>query len=149
MKDGTVHSESQATWCFLCPEKNTKSVENVQRQAASFVKSDYRRRSSVTTMLECLNWVSVASRRAEAKFVMLYRITNNLVDVTTSPLTSAPTRTRDNTHRYLQPFTRIEAYKHSFFPSTIKSWNKCTQQLVSKQSLSLNSFRRLLQSTPT
>ena len=128
-------------------EKNIKSVKNVQRQAARFVKSDYRRRSSVTTMLESLNWVSLASRRAEAKLVMLYRITNNLVDVTTSALTAAPTRTRGNIHRYLQPFTRIEAYKHSFFPSTIKSWNKCTQQLVSKQSLNL--FRRLLQSMPT
>ena len=62
-------------------------------------------------------------------------------------LTAAQTRTRGNTHRYLQPLTRIEAYKHSLFPSTIKSWNKCTQQLVSKQSL--DSFRRLLQSTPT
>ena len=31
--------------------------------------------------------------------------------------------------------------------NTIKSWNKCTQHLVSKQSL--NSFRRLLQSMPT
>ena len=82
-------------------EKHIKSVENVQRQAARFVKSDYRRRSSVTTMLESLNWVSLASRRAEAKLVMLYRITNNLVDVTTSTLTAAPTRTRCNTHRYL------------------------------------------------
>ena len=127
-------------------EKNITSVENVLRQAARFVKSDYRRRSSVTTMLESLNWMSLASRRAEAKLVMLYRITNNLVDVTTSALTAAPTRTRGNTHRYLQPFTRIEAYKHSLFPITIKSWNKCTQQLVSKQSL--DSFRRLLQSTP-
>ena len=127
-------------------EKNIKSVENVQRQAARFVKSDYRRRSSVTTMHENLNWVSLASRRAEAKLVMLYRITNNLVDVTTSALTAAPTHTRGNTHRYLQPSTRIEAYKHSFFPSTIKSWNKCTQ-LVSKQSL--ESFRRFMQSMLT
>ena len=73
-------------------------------------------------------------------------ITNNLVDVTTSALTAAPTRTRGNTHRYSQPFTRIRAYKHSFFRSTIKSWNKCTQQLVSKQSL--DSFRRHLHSVP-
>ena len=55
-------------------EKNIKSVENVQRQAAPFVKGDYHRPSSVTTMLESLNWVSLASRRAEAKLVMLYRI---------------------------------------------------------------------------
>ena len=62
------------------------------------------------------------------------------------------THSRSYTHQrqhtpLLSTFTRIEAYKHSFFPSTIKSWNKCTQQLVSKQSL--NSFRRLLQAMPT
>ena len=132
----------------LVHRKNINTVENMQGQAVRFVKSNYRRRhSSVTTMLESLNWVSLASSRAEARLVLLYRITNNVMDVTTSALSSAPTRTRCNTHRYLQPFTRIEAYKHSFFPSTIKSWNKFTQQLVSKQSL--NSFRRLLQSLPT
>ena len=93
------------------------------------------------------NWVSVARRRAKAKLIMLYRSTNNLVDVTTSALTAATTCTGGNTHRYLQPSTRIEAYKHYFFPSTIKTWNKCTQQLVSKQSL--DTFRRHLHSMPT
>ena len=140
--------ESASTVWDPSTEKNIKWVENVQRQAARFSKR--RRRSSVSTMLFRAwwsHWVSLASRRAEAKLVMLYRITNNLVDVTISALTAAPKRTRGNTHRYLQPFTRIEAYTHFFFPSTIKSWNKCKQQLVSKQSL--NSFRRLLQSMPT
>ena len=96
----------------------------------------------LTTKIESLNWVILASRRAEAKLVMLYRIANNLVDVTASSFIAAPTRTRGNTHRYLQPSTHIEAYKHSFFPSTIKSRNQCTQQLVSQQSL--GSFRRHL-----
>ena len=45
--------------------------------------------------------LGVPCEQAEAKLVMLYRITNNLVDVTTSTLTTAPTRTRCNTHRYL------------------------------------------------
>jgi hypothetical protein len=129
--------EYVSTVCNPPTEKNIKSVENVQRQAARFVKSDYRRRSSVTTMLESLKWVTLASRRAEAKLVMLYRITNNLVDVTTSALTAAPTRTRGNTHRYLQPSTCIEAYAYSFFPSTV----------VTKQSF--DSFRRHLHSMPT
>ena len=74
---------------------------HVQRQAARFVKSDYRRRSSVTTMIESLNWIIIASRQAEATLAMLYRIANNLVDVTTPAFTAAPTRTRGNTHRYL------------------------------------------------
>ena len=112
---------------------------------ATVVRS--HRRSSVTTKFESLNWVTLASRRAEAKLVMLYRIANNLVDVTASSFIAAPTRTRGNTHRYLQASTRIEAYTHSFFPSTIKSRNKCTHKLVSKQSL--DSFRRLLHSMPT
>ena len=107
--------EYVSTVCNPPTEKNIKSVENVQRQAARFTKIDYHRRSSVTTMLESLNWVSLASRRVEAKLVMLYRITNNLVDVTTSALTAAPTRTRGNTHCYLQPpSNRIEDYSPSF-----------------------------------
>ena len=82
-------------------EKNIKSLENVQRQAARFVKGDYRRRSSVTTMFESLNWVSLASRRAEAKLVMLYRITNNLVDEQhphSQPLLHAPEATHTATY---------------------------------------------------
>jgi hypothetical protein len=97
------------------PTEKQNICGELQRQAARFTKIDYHRRSSVTTMLESLNWVSLASRRAEAKLVMLYRITNNLVDVTTSALTAAPTRTGGNTHRYLQRPTHFEAYKHSFF----------------------------------
>ena len=85
--------------------------------------------------------------QAGGSLVMLYRIANNLVDVTTSALTAAHTRTTRNTHHYLQPSTHNEAYKHSFFLSTIKTWNKCTQQLVSKQSL--DSFRRHLHTMPT
>ena len=62
------------------------------------------------------------------------------------------THSRSHTHQrehtpLLTTFTRIEAYKHSFFPSTIKTWITCTQQLVSKQSL--DSFRRHLHSMPT
>ena len=100
----------------------------------------------VTTMIESMNRVTLVSRWAEAKLVILYRIAHNIVYVTTSSLTAAPTHTRGNTSCYLQPSTRIEAYKHSF-SSTIKSWNKCTQQSVTKQSL--DSFRRHLHSMPT
>ena len=131
---GSVHRE------------DINSVENVQRQAARFTKIDYRRRSSVTTMLESLNWVSLASRRAEAKLVMLYHITNNLVDVTTSALTATSTRTRCNTHRYLQHSTRIEAYKHFLFSEHHQDIEQM-HTTVSKQPL--ESFRRHLHSMPT
>ena len=128
-------------------EKNTKSVENVQRQAARFVKSAYRRRSSVTTMLESFNWVSLASRRTEAKLVMLYRITNNLVDVTTFALTAAQTRTRG---KHTPLLTTIHPHR-SLQTLLLSKHHQIMEQMhttiVSKQSL--DSFRRLLQSRPT
>ena len=42
-------------------------------------------------------------------------------------------RSREITYRYLQPSTHTEAYKHSFFQSTIKSWGKCTHHSFIKQ----------------
>jgi len=52
--------------------------------------------------------VTLASRRAEAKLTILYRITNNLVDVVKTPsLTTAPSR---NIHHYFQASICINAY---------------------------------------
>ena len=67
-----------------------------------FVKSEYLRCSSVITMTKSPKCMTLARRRAATKLVMLYRIANNVVDVTLS----SPTRNRGN----------IEAYKYSFFP---------------------------------
>ena len=127
-------------------EKNIRSGENVQRQATGFVKNDYRWPSRLCDHHERKHEEGDPCKQAGgSQACNVYR--NNLVYVTTFSLTAAPTRTRGNTRHYLQPSTHIEAYKHSFFPSTFKSWNNCTQQLVSKQSL--DSFRRHLHSMPT
>ena len=74
-----IDGERAATGCTLPEERSTTD-------------------DAAVTMLESLNWVSLASRRAEAKLVLLYRCTNNLADVTPSAL---------------KPFTRIEAYNLS------------------------------------
>ena len=84
--------------------------------------------NSVTITIESLKWGTLVSRWDDVNLVRLCCIANNLVDITMSSLTTDLTHTRDNTHHYLQAPTRINAYTHSFFPSTIWSWNKCTQQ---------------------
>ena len=56
---GSVHREERQ----LCGERVATGCP--------LREDDYRRRSSVTTMLESLNWVSLASRRVAAKLVML------------------------------------------------------------------------------
>ena len=125
---------STLLWSYM---KNIKSVENVQRQAARFVKSDYRRRSSLTTMHACRHWVSLASRQAEAKFVMLYRITNNLVNVTTSAHSQPLLNYNLPPHRSLQTFLLSEHHQHM----------EQIHTTVCKQSL--DSFSRHLHSRPT
>ena len=45
-------------------QRNSRKVEQVQRSAARFVIGDYRRTSSVTSMLDQLGWTSLQERRA-------------------------------------------------------------------------------------
>ena len=51
-------------------------LESVQRRAARFCCSDYRRTSSVTSMLQYLGW-----RTLNQGEILMYRIVNNLVEI--------------------------------------------------------------------
>jgi hypothetical protein len=65
------------------PAKKTiiNKVKAVQRRAARFATGDYQRTSSVTAMLQQLQWQTLQSRRAYAQTAMMYRIAYNLVDI--------------------------------------------------------------------
>ena len=103
--------------------------------------NDHRER--VTPMLECFNWPTLQCRRQPAKAAMMYRIVNGLVAIPADEhLTPIQNRTRGHGIRFLRPHTRIQAYKHSFFPSAIKIWNTLPQDLTSRPSL--ESFRAAL-----
>ena len=122
---------------------NINRLEMVQRKYARFVFYDYRTTSSVTAMLDQLQWSSLQERRAQAKVEMMYRIVNDLVDIPTSYLT--PTlMMRGHTQKYLVPFARIDVFRHSFFPDGIRLLNALPQQLV--DSASLDCFRGQTQS---
>ncbi len=74
-------------------------LESVQRRAARFVYNNFHDRDpgAVTSMLTNLGWESLEQRRAKARAISMYKITNNLVDVpTASVLIPADTRTRGN-----------------------------------------------------
>ena len=51
------------TRTFMCPPKfNQEKLEMVQRRAARFVKSRYKRTDSVTAMLDELGWPILSKR---------------------------------------------------------------------------------------
>ena len=70
-----IRPQAKFASCIWDPylKGSIKQVENVQRQSARFVKSDYSRESSVTSMLTNLQWESLSARRSNAGLVMAYR----------------------------------------------------------------------------
>ena len=124
---------------------NIKKLEMVQRRYARFVFHDYRRTSSVTTMLKQLNWASLHERRARAKVDMVYRMANGLVDLPASLLVPSPA-IRGHSKKYLVPFARVGIYQHSFVLDGIRLWNALPQRLVDSPSLDCfrNSLERLM-----
>ena len=90
-------------------------------------------------MMQQLKWQSLEHRRHTARLTM-YKIQHGLVDIPLSKYTQ-PARTRCATEhlaagrrghplQHMVQRSRIQAYKHSFFISTIEPWNKLTVQTI-------------------
>ena len=110
----------------------------VQRRAARYVTNRYRNTSSVTSMLEHLEWETLVTRRAKYQLTMMFKIIHGLVDISADDhLTAASTRTRAHT-------SPTDYYKNSFFPKTIRLWN--TLQATLAEAADLVPFKRKLSS---
>ena len=103
----------------------------IQRKAARFAFSDYSRYSSVSAMLNKLNWRSLEKRRDNLILVMLHKIINCNVDIPhIRILQTAPSNTQSSSSKFLHLPSRIDSFKHSFFPRAIKLWNHLSDHLV-------------------
>ena len=122
---------------------NIQALEMVQRRSARFVTGDYRQTSSVSSMLQQLNWPTLQERRATQKTVMMYRIVNHLVAIPTTCLIPTAVTMRGHNQRFLVPFARTQTYQYSFFPSGIRLWNNLPQTIVDCNSL--DHFKQELQ----
>ena len=58
-------------------KNHTLKIEKVQRAAARYVCNNYDQTSSVTLMLESLNWNSLHYRRIQSSLLYFYKIKNN------------------------------------------------------------------------
>ena len=115
---------------------DTAFLEKVQRRAARFVMGDYKRESSVTSMIRNIGWQSLQERRAVARLTLMYKIVHGYVEVLNTPLQSSSCQTRHAsqlTYRNLQ--TNKNCYRHSFFPRTIPEWNSLPFSIRSSSSV--------------
>ena len=98
----------------------------VQRRAARFVKSRYRRTDSETAMLDKLGWPILSKRRKDARLIFFYKIINNSAQVPHEHiLTKAYEGTRKkNNHKFRHIAVNTSQYRQSFFPKTVGQWNQ-------------------------
>ena len=131
-----------------CPyrKRNIKSLERIQRQAARFCKADYSREpGTVTKLLSDLKWETLETRRLIHRLSMMYKIRHELVEIPMSQHFVQNTRSsRPHNQKYIRPATRIDAYKYSFFPASIKEWNKLPAHVV--ECATLEGFKASLHS---
>ncbi len=80
-------------------QKNIKKLESVHRKSARYVMNDFSSHSSVTAMMQHLEWQTLETRRQQARLMMIH----DLVDISANPyLTHAPLTTRGHQVRFTQ-----------------------------------------------
>ena len=98
------------------------ALEKVQRRAARWVMNDYSSYSSVSSMLNDLNWPSLHFRRRINRLQMFYKAIYNLSPLTIPSYFTAVQRLTRHFHplHFVIPSTRTTAHQQSYFPRTIK-----------------------------
>ncbi len=128
-------------------KKDIKTLEKVQRKGARFCLQNYAPLASVTGMLDTLGWKTLEERRVESRLSMMYKISHNLVDFNTDQyLKLHPESRTRGSHplKYQIPKATKDVFKYSYFPRTIREWNKLPAELV--LSSSLDEFKTKLNS---
>ena len=120
----TSETNSSAVW-DPHQQQDKQRLEIIQRRAARYVANRYHNTSSVSDMLDQLEWPSLESRRTNSQLTMMYKMMKNLTNVDTSdkliPLQS-PSR-NCNTLAFSIPLCKTSIRKESFYPKTTKDWN--------------------------
>ena len=118
-------------------KENITQLEQVQCKTARYVTNRSHNTSSVNNMIEHLNWRSLADRRSDARLVMLYKISHELVAIPKTDILIPPLRFSRNMHSlsYQIPPTRLQLRQQSFFPRTIRNWNSLPLNTVKSDSV--------------
>ena len=106
-------------------QKNISKLEKVQRSAGDlYVVTTVPRHSSVTSMLQSLEWPSLQDRRKVARLANLFKIRNNDLSVTAAKKRLVPPKSKCiHPAKYKHVEARTEIYQNPYFPRTVVDWN--------------------------
>ena len=130
-------------------QANIKKMEMVQRRAARYTLHRYHNTSSVTAMLDHLNWTTLEQRRQQQRLSMYFKIHHQIVAVDKNKYLTPLNRTSRHTHKeaYQIPDSSKNYLANSFFCRTTREWNALPAQTV--EAPSVESFQaRLARGAP-
>ena len=120
-----------------------KKLEAIQRRAARFVKRDYDRHSSVSDMLQDLNWPTLQERRYIARSCLFHKAVNGNIAVNIPFYIMTPMQLQGRSQRqFINIGANTNTYLYSFFPRTIRCWNILP---IEYRQLKEETFKRKLQ----
>lgn len=124
-------------------DKEVDALERIQRQAARFSIGDFRRTSSVTSMLHSLSWDLLEHRRLLNQCIMFYKVINGFVDIQLPGyvvINTRPSRHTDSlSSRYIHLQTGSLSYRYTFYPRVIPVWNLLPALAIN--AISVETFR--------
>ena len=135
LKSGHLTFHDTILWNWL---KVIAHFHAIQRRAARFVRGDYSRTSSVSSITRELGWASLESRRTVHDLTLFYKIHSGAVIIQFPPeLVSTVRRTRasqQHNRTFIHPCTSVDSYKYSFFVRTVPYWNSLPPSVINANS---------------
>jgi len=124
--------------------KDIECLDKIQRRAARFACRDYRRTTSVSSLIVKLGWQSLVDRRKISRLVQFYKVVNKSSPIESDSLRqpSRCTRSTSMSNTFIPLLARTDSYKFSFFPRTLVDWNTLPPEIKLKNSP--ESFRESL-----
>ena len=117
--------------------------KKVQNRATRFVTGNYNfETGSMTKILEQLKWESLKQRRKGSRLILFYKGLKGQASILDDLKT--PLRHARNHHSepFQVPYARTDAYRHSFFPKTIRDRNALPASIVSSAECSEDCISR-------
>ena len=130
---------ASATWDPRISKKIiTEALEKVQRKAARFCTNNCHPTASVTEMLEDLGWHTLEQRRSMNRLSLFYKIScgETSVNVLEMRLHTDHRSRTSHAYKYYSIRATKNIFFHSFFPRTVRSWNKLSAEIAEAKSLS-------------
>lgn len=129
-----VRPKLEYSSCVWDPHNKNQihQIEMVQRRAARFTCNRYHNTSSVTDMIQHLQWPTLQLRRIQTRLIVFYKIIHHQIAIYPSNLLiPSDARTRNkHTYHFKHIYTTKDSYKYSFYPRTVVQWNQLTPSAV-------------------